>query len=467
MPKLSKFFIYVALVLFCNNVFALKVSVPQNIASNLSVSVYDISKQSNVYNYKATTPRLIASNMKLLTTYVGLDKLGKDFKWQTQVGYTGSLSGETLNGDLVIIGGGDPTLSLQDLSIAVNQLKIKKITGNIVYSNQYFLSHPKSSELYPEPYAEYSAEPNGLLINQGLTKVTLNLGIDSSAKLSPSQFADYTVKASKITIDNKCNCACVNPDSYIQISAIKKTLYPQGRVPASRDGKSITFYAPDSNIFTNLSIASVFGQSGIKYESIIANKLPLGKVKIVNTKYSESLGAIIYTMNQQSNNLYAKTIFMTSGIGESKQTDFKQSQSSYLATLNKNFKFNELNSNSLENGSGLSRHEKLTTQHMIQLLNNMYNSSNKNLVLDSLPTPGDRNNTLGNDFTNYAQMLYVKTGTLADVKAYSGYFINQQGNVYSVSFVLNNLNNNKTKSQQLNEFKQLIQDILEQLNKSS
>ena len=107
MPKLSKFFIYVALVLFCNNVFALKVSVPQNIASNLSVSVYDISKQSNVYNYKATTPRLIASNMKLLTTYVGLDKLGKDFKWQTQVGYTGSLSGETLNGDLVIIGGGD------------------------------------------------------------------------------------------------------------------------------------------------------------------------------------------------------------------------------------------------------------------------------------------------------------------------------------------------------------------------
>lgn len=466
MPKINKSLLLLSISFFSLKSFALNINIPQDIANNTSISVYDISNQKPVFDYKANTPRLIASNMKLVTTYVGLQRLGADFRWQTMVGYTGTIESGILNGDLIIIGGGDPNLSADELAAAIATLKINKVNGNVIYSNQYFRDQTKNSELYPEPFAEYSAEPSGLLINQGLTRVSINLNNANKVTFANPQVLDYTINSNRLNVDTKVNAACPYPDTFITISANQKTLYPSGTIPYSCTGKDMTVYIPNNKLYDNNAIAKILSQSGIQYNSIIANQLPESTITFASTKYSESLGAIIYTMNQQSNNLYAKTIFMTRN-NESTLTTYTQSKMSYLDTLNKEFKFSELNQHSLENGSGLSRHEKLTTDHMIQLLNNLYNSPNKDLVLQSLPTPGNNQSTLSREFMNYSNMLFVKTGTLSDVKAYSGYFINQKGNVYSVSFVINGLNDSKTKQQQLNDFKQTIQNILDQLNKSN
>src|SRR5450631_918472 len=52
-----------------------------------------------------------ASVMKLVTTYAALDLLGPAFVFHTDVLLAGELKGGTLNGDLVIRGGGDPKLT--------------------------------------------------------------------------------------------------------------------------------------------------------------------------------------------------------------------------------------------------------------------------------------------------------------------------------------------------------------------
>ena len=86
-----------------------------------------------------------ASGLKLISTAFALDVLGSDYRFETMLYINGNLNGSTLEGDLVIIGGGDPTLGsntvkgslpldslMQNLLAVIQKQGIKKITGDIV-----------------------------------------------------------------------------------------------------------------------------------------------------------------------------------------------------------------------------------------------------------------------------------------------------------------------------------------------
>ena len=62
--------------------------------------------------YQRNSDKLVmpASNMKLLTMSVAAEKLGWDFKYETTLFAAGTVSNGVLNGDLIVVGGGDPTI---------------------------------------------------------------------------------------------------------------------------------------------------------------------------------------------------------------------------------------------------------------------------------------------------------------------------------------------------------------------
>lgn len=60
-----------------------------------------------------------ASTMKLVTTGMAIHRLGPDFKYVTRIAYGGAVKDGVLDGDLYIVGGGDPTIASKD-SIAVS-----------------------------------------------------------------------------------------------------------------------------------------------------------------------------------------------------------------------------------------------------------------------------------------------------------------------------------------------------------
>ena len=86
--------------------------------SVLSISVCTEDGQT-LAQVNPTTMLVPASNMKLITTGAALHILGGDFRYKTEIGYTGAIQDGTLNGNIYIIGGGDPTIGSKD-SIAVN-----------------------------------------------------------------------------------------------------------------------------------------------------------------------------------------------------------------------------------------------------------------------------------------------------------------------------------------------------------
>ncbi|MBW4523041.1 MAG: D-alanyl-D-alanine carboxypeptidase [Scytolyngbya sp. HA4215-MV1] len=94
--------------------------------------------------HQGTTPLPAASLTKIATSLVSLETWGPYHQFETLVGGTGILQGGVLQGDLVIQGGGDPFFVWEEaiaLGNALNQLGIKRITGNLVITGKFAMNY--------------------------------------------------------------------------------------------------------------------------------------------------------------------------------------------------------------------------------------------------------------------------------------------------------------------------------------
>ncbi|MDY6783512.1 MAG: D-alanyl-D-alanine carboxypeptidase [Cyanobacteriota bacterium] len=89
-----------------------------------------------------------ASLTKMATTLVALKKWGADYQFETRFYAKGEIEGGVLRGDLVVTGSGDPAFVWEE-AIAVgnvlNEIGIRKVTGNLVISNNFYMN------FYPNP----------------------------------------------------------------------------------------------------------------------------------------------------------------------------------------------------------------------------------------------------------------------------------------------------------------------------
>lgn len=124
----------------------------------------------------ADLPRTPASTMKLIPTFVALDLLGPDFVWFNKVYHTGYVISNTLYGDLIIRGSGDPKLTTQRLNKLLEQVRntgIQHIKGDIILDSSIFQGVTKDPAAFDnDPLRPYNASPDGLLINFSSIAVT-------------------------------------------------------------------------------------------------------------------------------------------------------------------------------------------------------------------------------------------------------------------------------------------------------
>ena len=103
--------------------------------SDLDVSVAVGSGRGIVYRHDGSAPRVLASNEKLLTSMAALDLLGAGYRFRTRAATDASMRDGVVDGDLWLIGGGDPTLTTADLAGLAGALAesgVRRVTGRIV-----------------------------------------------------------------------------------------------------------------------------------------------------------------------------------------------------------------------------------------------------------------------------------------------------------------------------------------------
>ena len=132
--------------------------------------VLDLAADQAVYSRNGSLALLPASNEKLAVTYAALTALGPDFRIETDVLGEGSQAGSTWQGDVVLKGYGDPTLSSPDLTDLARQLRadgIARVTGRVLGDESWFDTRRTAAGWKPAFYIDESPPLSALIVDRG------------------------------------------------------------------------------------------------------------------------------------------------------------------------------------------------------------------------------------------------------------------------------------------------------------
>ena len=137
--------------------------------SAVGVYYHEIGSAQPLLQHNSGTVMNPASVMKLVTTYAGLELLGPAYTWKTELYVDGLRDGDTLNGDFIIKGYGDPKLNLENFWLLTRRLRqtgLREITGGLILDTSHFqLLDGNPAEFDGKPHRAYNVLPEALLVN--------------------------------------------------------------------------------------------------------------------------------------------------------------------------------------------------------------------------------------------------------------------------------------------------------------
>lgn len=438
-----------------NTVKSLSQEYIENIAQhelrNAVIGVLAISAEGDtIAAWNAERNLVPASNMKLITTGLALDALGSDFKYKTSIGYSGKVCDGTLNGDLYIIGGGDPLLASDD-SIAtaygtifrewagfLEDAGIKKIDGHVIGDGRHFgLSMPEEQTWqWDDCGTYYGAGISGLNFFENMQTFDVAAGncpgdpVSVRIKFPECPWMDYRTKC-------RTGEAGTGDKLYLYTSDLSPVGEMRGTFAADRAPKTLEC----SNKFPEYTCAAYFtgwiaadgtdctegpADTGIFSDGTAA--ADADSLEVIGTTLSPSLKRIVYMTNHDSNNIYAETLFHTLGKEVSGDGDYEASRQTAERLLRGMGM--DTGTVNIRDGSGLSRHNLLSPSFLCGFLKAMEKSPEFESFVQSLPSPGD-GGTLETVMTDYSPGLKagirLKSGSMSGVKCFSGYIFPTSG----------------------------------------
>ncbi len=405
---------------------------------NAIIGILAVDEKGNtIAEWNSNLPMLTASTMKTITTGVGLHALGKDFKYKTQVAYTGEVKDGVLDGNIVIIGGGDPTLGSADTlafpidSIfgvwvkAIKDMGITRIEGNVMVDDSYFVR-----EQMPDSWswgnfgASYGNAASGLSFHENLQNFRLTpgkeVGDPVDVKVIYPQVPGLEVVNQLVTGEKGTGN---NTGYYVQ--DMKCASQYTGSLGVDRG----VLYRTNSNRFPHLSCGFHFREflieNGIECLPEIIDAVEVkcnAERHVIAETYSPELWDIVNVTNRVSNNMFAETILKTIG----KELTGSGSYDSSFVALRRVLEEMGVNTTGFtqEDGSGLSRQNYVSPKFFCNYYGKMQESGIFAEFFGSLPMPGGPGtlkSVLKNEDQKIKDRIHAKSGSLANVKCYAGY----------------------------------------------
>lgn len=411
-------------------------------ATAMGIYVQEVGASRPVLSANADKAMSPASVMKLVTTYSALELLGPAFTWKTGIYETGVRNGDVLQGDLVLKGSGDPKLTQEDLGGALRAVRargIREIQGNIVLDHSVFeATNYDAAKFDGDPMRAYNAGPDGLLVNfkafaltfapdeaSGTVTVTAEprpagLPIRAAVNLVKGPCADLRGPALKTRID-ATGITVAGPYS-LNCGVRSLWLHPYELTAAQYDGAVLRQLWSDAG--------------GTLTGDVRDGPLP-ATARLVYEIESESLAETIRDINKYSNNVMARELYLDIGheLLRLPATPDRSYRAIRTWLLEKKIGGEEL---VMENGSGLSRVERIAPQTLGRMLVAAFRSAVMPEFISSMPLvayDGTMQRRLRSK--DIAGQAHIKTGTLNDVRAIAGYVLAASGKRYAVVCLVN------------------------------
>ena len=418
---------------------AIKASKLQNNALSLVMLPLNGPGSPTVFNADVSVNP--ASTMKLITTYAALELLGPTYQWKTEFFTDGTLSNGVLNGNLYLKGGGDPKLNMEKLWLLMRDLRangVRQVTGDLVLDRSHFVQPqlPAFNDDGGDENAPFLVRPDSLLVNlKALRFVTRN---DTGKVLVSVEPPIATIR-----IDNQVKAMpgtkCNGEVRYNPITqADGMTVVVSGQLA---EGCSSQTYLSllDHQSYAAGAVRAIWNELGGSIQGGDRVGAVPKSARVLARAFSPDLVEVIRDINKYSNNTMAQQLFLSLGEryrNEADGDDAKAAQRVIRQWLAK--KGITASHLVMENGSGLSRDERVSAREMATLLQAAWKSPYAAEFMASMPLVG-MDGTMRKRLKRTALQGegHIKTGTLNTVRAIAGFSRDSNGNTWAVVAILN------------------------------
>lgn len=419
------------------------------------------NKKETLININANKKLTLASLSKVVTSYAVLKNFSSDYQFVTKIKTDGKIEKNTLQGNLYLVGGGDPSFNSEGMNYLARALKkkgIKKITGDIIVDDSYFddIRYDESRGKIRADFI-YDAPVGAMSYNWNTIKISIY----------PSKIGG----AAKVEI--------YPPNDYVKVSGTIKTVKGQtNAVRAERrmtkNGDNILFLrgslgkkygtlvfeknVTHPDLWSGRNLKYILKKEGIAHSGIVKNSLtPKSATSLAEFAGKDILG-LLTDLNKDSNNHVAEMLTKAIAVKNNKVGSIAEgvkiinNETRLLSVKPQEYSF--------VSPSGLSLHNQISSANMLKILEGIaVNKKNQDVFMKSLPEAGV-DGTLKKRKIASANVEWVKakTGFVTGAISLGGYAKKKDGTLVAFSFIYNG----SDKDTQVTRFyDQLIAEILD------
>jgi len=436
----QKFF-WLPLLLLATSAACAQTILPENVSAILrSAGLAETSLSALVLPIQGGTPRLAvleeramapASTMKLATTLVALEELGPTFRWRTELLSQGRLDAATLRGTLYLRGGGEPNLNWDGLRAMFRSLRAQGVThleADLVLDRSLFqpmrpdIGVPDFDE---SPKAYYNVIPDALVLNGNVIEFSLESNDQKTSVRTQPPLAGVLIDANLSLKDMPCDAWDDDWDAPLVKSSSDDTATVVLRGAFPRNCKTKTRLSLlDRNLYIERFLQAFWQELGGTWKGRVKDGLTPPHALLLVERNSDTLADLVKPINKASDNLMARTLYLTLGTQLPKEGRQENTFLNANASMHNWFNKNGIATEGLvmENGSGLSRLERISARQLASLLQVGARSNWFAEFASSFPivaVDGAMRKRLRD--SPAAGRARIKTGTLRDAVAIAGY----------------------------------------------
>lgn len=415
-----------------NKLTAVIASRPALARLQVGVSVRDPRTGAVLFAHSDETALNIASNAKLFTAAAALSTLGPEFRPRTSFLAEQLAPDGSVKGDLVLRGRADPTLSEYDLDRLVGDLVrigVTKVSGKLVIDDSYFDDQtlPPHFDEQPKEVASFRAPISALSINSNsfVLTVTPNAAGTGPARVVAEPACSYLVidTANVQTVTRGRTRVRLDMEETKTALVLRVT----GQVRADATPRRYRRRIPDPRAFAAAVVRAALDRGGVRIAGKTTHGITPPLARVLVTRDGDSVAETIRALGKYSNNFYAEMLFKTLGAEliaspagrpatwADAQTALADFISSYAKVPAASFR--------LDNGSGLFDASAISPALVTEFLAKTTADFRIISDLQSSLSIGGADGTVRSRLTGTVaeRLVRVKTGTLAQVSALSGF----------------------------------------------
>jgi serine-type D-Ala-D-Ala carboxypeptidase/endopeptidase (penicillin-binding protein 4) len=409
----------------------------------LSLYVVDSKTGKVIFDKNAQVGLAPASCQKVVTSVSAFELLGKGYRYKTDIGYDGGIKDSILNGDLIIIGYGDPTFGSErykqyanfnslDLLEKIRLYPIKQITGKIFLDNsRYEYQQIPKGWIWEDIGNYYGAGAGAINWRENVYSIKLKSGLKINDSVTILNKDSLLLNDGISLLNNLKSAAEGSGDNaFIRLAPYQTNGSIEGTIPVNEKLFIVKGAMPNPvnyfiyylwKYFNREKIYFNYNSTSSYYGQIFYRKPSAYSFNRIYTNFSPPFDSINYWFLKKSINLYGEAFVKTIAYEKLKfgSTD------SGIAIIKNFWKQKGIEPSALNiiDGSGLSPANRVTTNALVSVLQYAKQQPWFPSFYFALPEMNG---------------IKMKDGYINGVRSYTGYVKSKTGNEYIFSFIVNN-----------------------------